>query len=283
VILYQFLTGERPFSGSSTATMHKVLEEDPLPPSRFNVQVPAAMDAVVRKALAKRPEDRYQSADEFAAAIREALVIERPSGATATMTGAMDPTVMAPAVTAAELRAEATRTAASATASHSAASAAASTPPGAPPAAPAPAATAPSGTKSQTTTIAIVAGIAAIVIAAGVYLMVGRSGGDAAKVAGAPPPPPPTTAAPAMPPASPSAAAPSAPSTPSPPQAAAKAPVGSLVISAVGLVDPKNPRYGSDKSAMQADLRADSMSQAVEKSALPAARCRARSRRTISC
>ena len=66
VILYQFLTGERPFSGSSTATMHKVLEEDPLPPSRFNVHVPGAMDGVVRKALAKRPEDRYQTADEFA-------------------------------------------------------------------------------------------------------------------------------------------------------------------------------------------------------------------------
>ena len=72
VILYQFLTGERPFSGSATATMHKVLEEDPLPPSRFNVQVPGAMDAVVRKALAKRPDERFQTADEFAAALRGA-------------------------------------------------------------------------------------------------------------------------------------------------------------------------------------------------------------------
>ena len=58
VILYQFLTGERPFTGSSTITMRKVLEEDPLPPSRFNVQIPGAMDAVVRKALAKRADDR---------------------------------------------------------------------------------------------------------------------------------------------------------------------------------------------------------------------------------
>src|SRR5437660_739175 len=40
VILYQFLTGERPFSGTSTSTMRKVLEENPLPPSRFNVQAP---------------------------------------------------------------------------------------------------------------------------------------------------------------------------------------------------------------------------------------------------
>ena len=53
VILYQFLTGERPFTGSSTITMRKVLEENPLPPSRFNVQLPGAMDAVVRKCARK--------------------------------------------------------------------------------------------------------------------------------------------------------------------------------------------------------------------------------------
>ena len=58
VILYQFLTGERPFTGNATITMRKVLEEDPLPPSRFNVQIPGAMDAVVRRALAKKPDER---------------------------------------------------------------------------------------------------------------------------------------------------------------------------------------------------------------------------------
>src|SRR5260221_7819204 len=73
VILYQFLTGERPFTGSSTITMRKVLEENPLPPSRFNVQLPGAMDAVVRKALEKRADDRYQSADEFTQALQAAL------------------------------------------------------------------------------------------------------------------------------------------------------------------------------------------------------------------
>ena len=90
VILYQFLTGERPFSGSATATMHKVLEEDPLPPSRFNVQVPGAMDAVVRKALAKRPDERFQTADEFAAALRGAT--ERPDvAAEATLLAKAEP------------------------------------------------------------------------------------------------------------------------------------------------------------------------------------------------
>ena len=69
VILYQFLTGERPFTGNATITMRKVLEEEPLPPSRFNVQIPGAMDAVVRRALAKKAEERFPSADEFAAAL----------------------------------------------------------------------------------------------------------------------------------------------------------------------------------------------------------------------
>ena len=72
VLLYQFLTGERPFAGSANTTMQKVLKEEPLPPSSLNVQLPAAMDAVVRKALAKKPAERFQSAQEFADALRAA-------------------------------------------------------------------------------------------------------------------------------------------------------------------------------------------------------------------
>src|SRR6185437_306927 len=72
-ILYQFLTGERPFAGSTTTTMQKVLKEDPLPPSTLNVQLPPAIDAVVRKALAKRPDDRYATAHEFAQALQGAV------------------------------------------------------------------------------------------------------------------------------------------------------------------------------------------------------------------
>src|SRR4030088_1160916 len=72
VVLYQFLTGERPFAGSATTTMQKVLKEDPLPPSSLNVQLLPAMDAVMKKALAKRADDRYQTAKEFANAIRAA-------------------------------------------------------------------------------------------------------------------------------------------------------------------------------------------------------------------
>src|SRR5690349_2951474 len=73
VILYQFLTGERPFAGSSTTTMQKVLKEEPLPPSTLNVQLPPAIDAVVRKALAKRADDRFPTAQAFADALRKAM------------------------------------------------------------------------------------------------------------------------------------------------------------------------------------------------------------------
>ncbi len=72
VVLYQFLTGERPFAGSATTTMQKVLKEEPLPPSTLNVQLPPAMDAVVQKAMAKRAEERFQTAQEFADAVRAA-------------------------------------------------------------------------------------------------------------------------------------------------------------------------------------------------------------------
>ena len=49
VILYELLTGEKPFSGSATTIMHKVLQEDPLP-STLNVQVPRPFDGVVKRA-----------------------------------------------------------------------------------------------------------------------------------------------------------------------------------------------------------------------------------------
>ncbi|HUO43761.1 MAG TPA: serine/threonine-protein kinase [Burkholderiales bacterium] len=92
VVLYQFLTGERPFSGSATTIMHKVLQEDPLPPSMLNVQAPQPFDAVIGKAIAKRPDQRYQTAREFADAIRVAA--EGKSTADGTVINLADATVV---------------------------------------------------------------------------------------------------------------------------------------------------------------------------------------------
>ena len=73
VLLYQLLTGERPFDGSMTSIMHKALNTDPPVPSRIAVTVPKAFDTVVGRAMAKRPEDRFASASDFMAAIRGAI------------------------------------------------------------------------------------------------------------------------------------------------------------------------------------------------------------------
>jgi len=247
VILYQFLTGERPFSGSSTATMHKVLEEEPLPPSRFNVQVPGAMDALVRKALAKRPEDRFQSAGEFAAALRAAMTAAGTS-AEATLVAPAEATVVAPATAARDARRDATRVAAPA--------------PAAPPPAAAEAPVAPPARKSPITAIAIVGGLAAVAIAVGAWLALQRPAGDAPKVAQAPASSP---AVPATTTAASPATTPGAPPAPPAAPVAAKAAPGTLTISAVGLVDPKDPRYGGDKALVQTELRADAKAQLVEK------------------
>ncbi|NTV96045.1 MAG: protein kinase, partial [Thiobacillus sp.] len=72
VILYQFLTGEKPFSGSMVAVMHKVLTEAPARPSSINPQVTAKMEQVVAKAMAKEPDDRYANAREFIEDLRAA-------------------------------------------------------------------------------------------------------------------------------------------------------------------------------------------------------------------
>src|SRR5580692_1325457 len=73
VLLYQLLTGERPFEGSMSAIMHKALHTEAPLPSQISVTSPRSFDAVVNRAMAKRPDDRYASAAEFLAAIKAAL------------------------------------------------------------------------------------------------------------------------------------------------------------------------------------------------------------------
>jgi serine/threonine-protein kinase len=74
IILYQFLTGEKPFTGGGAWTIaKKIIQEDPPLPSSLNNAVTPHFDAVVNKALAKSPETRYQSAKDFAVALRRAL------------------------------------------------------------------------------------------------------------------------------------------------------------------------------------------------------------------
>ena len=74
VILYQMLTGDRPFTGSPTTIMQKVLRQEPIEPSALNPTLSHAWDDLVRRALAKKPDDRIQSARQFTEFVR--LVFE---------------------------------------------------------------------------------------------------------------------------------------------------------------------------------------------------------------
>jgi serine/threonine-protein kinase len=62
VVLYEMLTGKCPFSGSSAAVMQQVLNDMPPAPSSRLADLPPELDAMVLKALAKQPGDRYASA-----------------------------------------------------------------------------------------------------------------------------------------------------------------------------------------------------------------------------
>jgi beta-lactam-binding protein with PASTA domain/predicted Ser/Thr protein kinase len=70
VILYELLTGAVPFEGeTAVAIAYKQVSAQPRPPSQLNPALPASLDAVVLRALAKDPEARYADADELIAAL----------------------------------------------------------------------------------------------------------------------------------------------------------------------------------------------------------------------
>lgn len=73
VVFYYLLTHRKPFVADSLASlMHKVLQEEPAPPSAINRELPTVFDDLLQRALAKRPAQRFKSAREFAAALRQA-------------------------------------------------------------------------------------------------------------------------------------------------------------------------------------------------------------------
>jgi len=75
VLLYQLLTGTRPFTGSNlTMVMQKVMHQPPVAPSEVKSSgITKVMDEVVKKALAKHPEDRFQTATDFKKALMHAV------------------------------------------------------------------------------------------------------------------------------------------------------------------------------------------------------------------
>jgi tRNA A-37 threonylcarbamoyl transferase component Bud32 len=79
VVLYELLTGERPFPGDTISTViYHIINDEPAPVTEVNPRLPPALDPLVMKALAKRPEDRYPSARAFQQAMAILLGVEDP-------------------------------------------------------------------------------------------------------------------------------------------------------------------------------------------------------------
>ncbi|MBX6385090.1 MAG: Stk1 family PASTA domain-containing Ser/Thr kinase [Microbispora sp.] len=73
-VLYELLTGQPPFTGDSpVAIAYQHVREDPIPPSRIDPDIPQWADAIVLKAMAKDPLQRYQSAAEMRTDIQRVL------------------------------------------------------------------------------------------------------------------------------------------------------------------------------------------------------------------
>jgi len=94
IVLYEMLTGKVPFTGDSAIEIAmKHLNDAPKPPSKIRPEIPEELDQVVLRALAKNPEDRYQTAEEFSEDLHRVeaglpLAPETADAATALLTGA---------------------------------------------------------------------------------------------------------------------------------------------------------------------------------------------------
>jgi hypothetical protein len=228
VILYQLLTGEKPFTGESTTTiMYKVLREDPVPPSELNLSLVPELDAVLKKALAKSPAQRFQSGRDFSNALQVAIAAE-PVAAPAP---ALQPALAATPV--------ADRPAGGA----------------------ASAVTPANGSRSRNAAAWAVGAAASVALAAGAWLLL-APGRQPAPVAQAPV----TVPAPVIAPAPAAAAVAAAPVAAEPAAITVPAPdPGMIVISALGLADPREARFNGDPAAAQLEARNDAKRQLIEK------------------
>ena len=100
-VIYEMIAGRSPFDAESNVDLAaKHLSDTPEPPSKFTpLEVPAGLDAVILKGLAKNPDERYQSAAEFAQAL---VSVVRPGEETVVQDAAMA-TAFVPSATTASL------------------------------------------------------------------------------------------------------------------------------------------------------------------------------------
>ena len=82
ILFYQLLTGQKPFEGVGMGLAMKIVQSDPVPPTKL-VQIPPVIDSVVARALAKDADGRYQTAKAFATDLQLILEGKPPKEATA--------------------------------------------------------------------------------------------------------------------------------------------------------------------------------------------------------
>lgn len=79
VVLYELMTGEKPFPGQNiTTVIYKIINEEPIPPRSLDSSIHPGLSAVISKALAKNPDERYQSCHELLSALKSYHEIMSP-------------------------------------------------------------------------------------------------------------------------------------------------------------------------------------------------------------
>jgi serine/threonine-protein kinase len=80
VVLYEMLTGRRPFGGEQKGMVHSILYEDPQPPREARPDVPPALERIVAHCLVKKPEDRWPAAADILSELQAAGLVGSTSG-----------------------------------------------------------------------------------------------------------------------------------------------------------------------------------------------------------
>src|SRR6266566_2765827 len=81
VMLYEMVTGEKPFPGQNiTTVIYKIVNEEPVPPRQINPSIHSGISAIVMRALEKEPDQRYQSCREMLEDLRNYRSIAPASG-----------------------------------------------------------------------------------------------------------------------------------------------------------------------------------------------------------
>jgi len=98
-VFYELFTGKRPFGAQDvTSVLYKVVHQDVVPPAAIDITIPIGIDSIVRRALMKNPQERFQDCEEMREAFRRQALLVGPG------TGLRNPTPR-PVLTAESLRA----------------------------------------------------------------------------------------------------------------------------------------------------------------------------------